>query len=225
MIEFDTEKHEYKVEGKVKPSVTQILRGVNLSPRFDGISDVDMTWYMDRGTMVHKAMHHICDWTIKNRDKLAPPEASQILREYISSQDEVIRGYINSAMTFLGHALIEPEIRQTELPVYSESQDFCGTIDLIADVEFDGVEHKNAIIDFKCGQPNYVNAFQLAGYAMAFDPTDYRDRLRFGVYLDKKGREAKICPYKDIGDFQVFKSARYLYGKLEELNLVKKEKL
>jgi len=222
IIEFDQEKHEYWVEGALKPSVTQILKATGFKQDFF-LPDSEMAWYMNRGTMVHKAINHICEWTLLNEGKEIST-SFQILNKYIASQDDAISGYLDSAMSFLGHDLLKTHFIFSELPVYSESQDFCGTIDLVADVMFDGVQHKNAIIDFKCGQPTYINAFQLAGYAMAFDHENYRDRLRFGVYLDKNGKDAKICPYKDAGDFQVFKSARYLYGKLNELNLIKKEK-
>tara|TARA_R100001244_G_scaffold79405_2_gene62452 strand:- start:1438 stop:2130 length:693 start_codon:yes stop_codon:yes gene_type:complete len=225
-INFDVEKHEYSINGQVKPSVTQILRGVNLSPRFDGVSDVDMTWYMDRGTMVHKAMHHICDWTVKeaNKDNPMPGDkAGKFLHDYIQLQDDIIKGYLISGMHFLGGALLSPVPFITELPVYCESQDYCGTIDLIATVEFEGERHE-AIIDWKCGQPQQTTAFQLAGYALAYSKDKHHDLLRLAVHLDKKGGEPRILPYRQQGDFQVFKSARYLYSKLDELNLIKKEK-
>ena len=55
----------------------------------------------------------------------------------------------------------------TELPVYSPSQDYCGTIDLVADITLEGKEYRG-IIDFKCGQPEPEYAYQLAAYALAF---------------------------------------------------------
>ncbi len=52
MIEFDSETHTYRSEGRVIPSVTQVMQAVNI---------IDSSYYTDfgatRGTYVHKAVN------------------------------------------------------------------------------------------------------------------------------------------------------------------------
>jgi len=201
MIEFDEEKHEYKVDGKVKPSVTTILKETGVWPDFWG-NDEDREFYMQRGRMVHLAIHHI----VKAKQGV-------VIHDYVLRQDKRIQGYLNSFLNWYNDPNWKVNAEHSEKKVYNKPNDYCGTIDMIADVNFREERQEKAIIDFKCGVPAYEYAYQLAGYEMCVEPVAFGKRLRIGVYLNKDGKPPKVCPYLDITDFQVFRACRYVYSK------------
>ena len=203
MIEFDEEKHEYKVDGKVKPSVTTILKETGVWPDFWG-NDEDREFYMQRGRMVHLAIHHIM--TMK-------PFHEHYAYTYVHKQDKRIQGYLESFMDWAMSDQWNVKPIDSEKKVYNKPNDYCGTIDMIADVNFREERQEKAIIDFKCGDPACEYAYQLAGYEMCVEPVAFGKRLRLGVYLNKEGKHPRVCPYLDETDFQVFRACRYVYSK------------
>ncbi len=55
-LTFDEEKHEYKQDGKVVRSVTQILQDTGISPDLSKIDPGYLKYCADRGTAAHKAV-------------------------------------------------------------------------------------------------------------------------------------------------------------------------
>ena len=214
-IDFDEVSHTYTVDGKDKPSVTQILKAVGLFPDFWG-KDEDLAWYMRRGSMVHKGVEHILEWMIANNILRPMTEQAKIdttINHYIEAQDEEIQGYLRSFRDFLFDETMKVHPIATEKKVYSQKHDFCGTIDMTANIYCLGKVWADAVIDFKCGQPEPEYAFQTAGYVLGLGDPLNSQRLRLGVYLDKNGKKARVCPYTKSSDMQVFQAARYVYSK------------
>jgi len=98
-IDFDEISHTYTVDGKDKPSVTQILKAVGLFPDFWG-NDEDLAWYMRRGSMVHKGVEHILEWMIDSEESVTHEKAVSTINHYIEAQDEEIQGYLRSFRDF-----------------------------------------------------------------------------------------------------------------------------
>ena len=211
-IDFDAVSHTYTVNGKDKPSVTQILKAVGLFPDFWG-KDEDLAWYMRRGSMVHKGVEHILEWMIDSEESVTHEKAVSTINHYIEAQDEEIQGYLRSFRDFLFDVVMKLHPIATERKVYTQKYDFCGTIDMTANIYCLGKVWAEAVIDFKCGQPEPEYAFQTAGYVLGMGDPLNSQRLRLGVYLDKNGKKARVCPYTKSSDMQVFQAARYVYSK------------
>jgi hypothetical protein len=54
MIEFDEEKHEYRLDGNVIPSVTQLLKKHGLAADYSMVPEVILSAKAERGTLIHK---------------------------------------------------------------------------------------------------------------------------------------------------------------------------
>ena len=104
LIEFNEEKHEYKVDSIIKMGVNAIIDGAGLRPPYRGLAK-----YGIRGTNVHS----ICQYYDENRLNGAG--------EY--------QGYLDSYIKYL--ALYNPFYYQIEQIQYSEKYDYCGTPDRI----------------------------------------------------------------------------------------------
>jgi hypothetical protein len=134
MLTFDPEKHEYRLNGVVIPSITQILAGVGL---------IDTTWFTeasrDRGTLVHRIIH----WHLTGE-----------LDE--DSVDPTLKPYFDAFLQFERDSKLTVEA--IEKPMVSELYRFAGTPDIV------GCQNgHNAVIDIKTGSiPAWV-ALQLAG--------------------------------------------------------------
>jgi hypothetical protein len=63
MIEFNEEKHEYKLDGKVIPSVTQLLSKHGLTADYSMVPESILSAKAERGTLIHK---EIQDYIEKN---------------------------------------------------------------------------------------------------------------------------------------------------------------
>lgn len=53
-IIFDKEKHEYRIDGRVLPSVTQILEATLFDKKYDGIDEETLNKAAEYGSLVHK---------------------------------------------------------------------------------------------------------------------------------------------------------------------------
>ena len=58
-LEFDEEKHEYRLDGKALPSVTTIIKAI-LPPQYEFAGE----WHMQRGTATHKACELLDNGTL-----------------------------------------------------------------------------------------------------------------------------------------------------------------
>lgn len=165
MLEFDRLIHEYSMDGKTIPSVTDIVS--ILGDDVDEYIEDAMERAADRGTTCHA----IIEMALKGED-------------YTGEYPSAYQAHVNAIEQFLSENLIEPIA--IEQPIYSEEMGVAGTPDLLC--IFNG---KLAIMDWKCvssiaktkvkAQLNgYCNIFYHSGvfpeelYAVQFMPDKYR---------------------------------------------------
>lgn len=150
-LAFDSEKHEYKLDDVIVPSVTQVLIRAGL---------IDTTWYTEeaceRGKAVHKAIHYFDEGDLD-----------------ISSIDKVIIPYLNAYTKFLDDSKFV--VQHTEENVYHMTYNYAGTYDKAGILT-----GKNVILDIKTGNIHPTTALQLAAYAYCFDypPDRYALQLK-----------------------------------------------
>lgn len=152
---FDPEAHEYRLDGRVLVSVTQVLERAGL---------VDAAWFTEesrrRGTAVHAATHYLDEGDLD-----------------IESVDPAIEGYVLAYERFKREARFRPDI--IEVPAYQSRWLYAGTPDRI--VLGGGEVIPRCVLDLKTGAPEPWHALQLAAYAN-LQPEPFRF-ARLSLYL------------------------------------------
>lgn len=197
---FDEELHQYKLDGVVIPSVTQVLQGVGIidlsgipanrleAARLFGIAAHKATALSDKGTLDEENL------------------------------DKNLRPYLEGWKLFRQEYGFTPDL--IERAVYSEIYRVAGTPDRIGKWRIDS---SIIIPDIKTGFAlSSANAIQLAGYELIFRDNLYKFIFtkalkskikikRLSVLLNDKGRY-KIQEYKNKNDTNVFLSALSVYN-------------
>jgi len=163
MIEFDEEKHEYKVDGVKYPSVTDILEHLT-APGYGKVDKWVLEAAKERGTYIHEVTQDI--------DLGLPPE--EIDDGYI--------GYIEAYMKFL--ADYEPQWDTIEEQFFCAEYGYCGTIDRTG--EIDGFK---CVLDIKTTASPTTDqkiavCCQTVAYAIGIGA---READRYALYLHKDG--------------------------------------
>jgi hypothetical protein len=183
-IEFDAERHLYRLNDQPAPGCTRILTGLNL---------VDDRWFTEesrqRGSAVHAAVHYwlegALDW---------------------ESVDNRILGYVEGAIKLIEE--LKLEIEKVEHRVGSEIHGFCGMLD------FRGKIHgEPTILDWKSGPVVDTTGYQLSGYEIASREEEGQpDRFRrIGVQLHGDGTFPKPRHFTKHTDERRFLAALDLY--------------
>ena len=160
-LTFDPETHTYRLNGKVSPGVTEILRGAGLIPE----SPYSDPRAMDRGKAVHEACYYL------GGDDL--DEAS------ISAE---IAPYVRAYRLFLAQSGCVPEMMES--PVWWRVHLYAGTLDLVGQLA-----GQTVLCDFKSGPPEDWHAAQLGGYAIALaESAGITVASRFCLHLGADGR-------------------------------------
>lgn len=143
MLQFDEEEHVYTWNGKVVPSVTQVLKTVGLSQSYEGVNPERLRIAGERGTKVHKTIEL---WNAGTLDwSTVDDEVGVIAMGYDSFREDF--GWKHC---------------QGELKGYSKKYGFAGTMDELGVIGTDWW-----IIDYKTGYRVDVSAiFQLAAYRL-----------------------------------------------------------
>lgn len=196
--DFDEETHTYRVDGRVVPSVTQILK---FGP-WKGVDETDSGFVIaedvienarERGHRVHKAIEllngGVLDWDTVDADDLPYVEA------YADWRDEF--GYVAEASELIG---------------YSDLFDYGFTLD-----SFGYLPEGPVVVDIKTGSAGLKpwHKYQLAAYAYPLTwEEEGRTRwpLRIMLHLKSNG---KAKPYRfgektAMWDWEVFQSCRKL---------------
>lgn len=178
-IEFNEELHEYKMDGVVYPSVSEVLQDTGF---------VDDTWFTEfgreRGKAAHKAILYD-DQGILDHATLDP---RLVPRLEAWRKFKLDMGWVS---------------RMKEQPLACPVLRIAGTPDDIGTHRM--AQLGFCIVDAKCGQPMPYHALQLALYAymlgqlVCVDPADIE---RIGVHLKADG-SYKIKRYTDKKDILV----------------------
>lgn len=187
MLTFDADKHEYKWDGVVVPSVTQILRPL---ADFSAIPPDVLETARQRGVAVHAAVAleiaEDLDW---------------------HSLDEAIVGYVEAWCAFRDNMHLHgADFGHIETPVYCLAYGYAGTPDLTAFIDGEW-----AVIDIKTAanvRPEW--ALQTAAYRAALNgKTKTLERMvknRYSLRLAADG-SYRLDQHKDKSDFAVFLAA------------------
>lgn len=177
VLTFDAEKHEYRVDGQVVPSVTQILRPLM---DFSFVRPDVLQAAADFGTAVHRACE-LDDLGDLDMEKLDPALAPYL---------------VGWRMFCAEHACKWEAIEQQ---ILHGSMRYAGTLDRAG-----LVKDKRAVVDIKSGTSLTPTVGpQLAAYARAYDPQGaLLDRLAVRLYPG--GYELKA--YTDPSDWPTFAS-------------------
>lgn len=138
-LTFDPEKHEYRYNGTVVPSVTQLLKWAGL---------IDDSWFSDwhgeRGRLIHLACQYYDEGTLEMAS--VHPEIAGYLESYIKWRE----------------AGKHIKILEIEAQIFNEGCWYAGTLDRAV-----AIDNTPAIIDIKSGAYQQWHGLQLAGYQYA----------------------------------------------------------
>lgn len=174
-IEFDAEKHIYRVEGVIVPSVSEILEPLT-AKHYGEVNELTLRLAAERGTAVHEACEEL--------DYGFDPE---VYPEYA--------GYVDAYIAFLQD--YRPEWYGIEQMVYNPTEGYCGTIDRWGLLRGKGPAKVPAIVDIKTTtsptKTNYITgACQLQMYGLALlrngELEDTVKTERYLLYLKKDGK-------------------------------------
>jgi len=174
VLTFEEEPHIYRIDGRIVPSVTQILKAV-----WPEIWPWASEFAMERGRKVHQAAHL---WILGDLD-------SKRLSPYIA-------GFVAGAIRFLQETGFEfaqiDGSPASECRMYSSIYDYAGTADWIGTYQ-----RKSAVIDLKTGEPGWACGPQTWAYSQQWqEMTGEVVRQRFGLHLYDDGTY-QLVPYKD----------------------------
>lgn len=185
MVDFDPELHEYSVNGKTIPSVTQILKKAGY------IDDRFFTKEArDRGTAVHELCRRYAEGL--RVDKLDRP------LEKLE--------YVNAFSSWMHEKHVY--VIRSESKIYGNigGKEYAGRFDILADIS-----GKKVLVDIKTGGKLKWHNIQLAAYAMSSFENGERinpDRL-MDLYVKKDGKfsESYINPVELPEYINQFKNA------------------
>lgn len=192
MLEFDATTHTYRRNGKIVPSVTQVLKHAGI---------IDDTWYTEasraRGTAVHLACEFhdegSLDW-----DNLHPEVLPRVSAWVKLKEDLGI------------------EILASETIHYHETYHYAGKIDRLV---LSNTWRSPTLLEFKSGTMPMWAGLQTAGYEKMIDTSPWmgataRERpplRRVGVELRDDGKY-KLHEFKDFLDWNAFVGALSVYN-------------
>lgn len=143
-LTFDAEAHEYRIGGRVVPSVTQVLKGAGL---------IDTSWFTDaartRGQYVARATELYDKGTLD-----------------FDALDFELKQYAMAWERFVVECWVD--VIEVEYRVCDATRGYAGTLDRIAMMRFN-----KWIIDIKTGASAAWHPLQTAGYAACL-PGHYR---------------------------------------------------
>lgn len=184
-IEFNEELHQYKVNDKIIPSVTEIMRFIT-DRKYETVSYSILDNAKEKGTEVHFA----CE--VYNKTG------------YVGISDEY-KGYIEAYMKWIKDYNIDRTKIESEVKTYCKGLNYAGTIDMIYD--------KNTLIDIKTCSNIYSNttAVQTSAYKYSINNQDksYKIEDTYILWLSNNGNY-KYVKLKD--EFNVFLSCLNLYN-------------
>ena len=180
VIALDPETHTYRVNGFVRPGITDILKSVGLIPDYRGDGSA-----AHRGRAVHLATELLdagtLDW---------------------SSVDDALIPFLNAYENCLKEWNLVPDVR--EQIVYHPYCFFAGTLDGVYRMS----PHGRILVDIKTGDAIPPHAkYQTAAYADAWGSTHGGERLLRGVILLRENGSHDFKTFTDPDDLVIFNSA------------------
>lgn len=189
MITLDEEKHEYRLDGVIVPSVTQIIDAAGLNG--DAYKYAD-EYHLNRGRIIHK----VIEYYMENR----------LSDNY---RDPMILGYLDAWIKFVDETGFYADKGNLEKIIGDDKLMVGGTIDAIGNLNGAGT-----VVDAKSGLPLPSHGIQLAAYECLYRiGADYPPMNRVSVHLKSDGTyKMKIYPINELRrDREIFFAALRLY--------------
>lgn len=190
MIEFDSATHTYTVDGKIMPSVSDIIAPLS---DFSDISPATLEYAAARGTAVHSACEQL-DYGIDIEDiEELDPETAPYVQAYIAWKRD-----------------FQVEVLHSEYKVYSDFYEVCGTLDRV--VEF-GSDHTPWIVDLKTTATfNYSNALKWHQQLWLYDELlSEQEGKEVGTFRFAILQLKKDGSYRFVNDCDLFDAIRKKY--------------
>ena len=191
MLTFDAEKHEYKFDGKVIPSVTQIIKEAGLI-NLDFVDKDLLAEKADLGTKIHVTTQ-LYDKGSLDVDSLHP-----ILKKYLDNWIKFKKDY--------GF-----QVEEIETMYYHSKYSFAGTLDRIGVIGKDKV-----LLDIKSGGKYDSHRIQTAAYKLLYDfekPKKEIIKKRFIVYLSGNDTVSyKVEENTRLNDDKIFLASLTIYN-------------
>lgn len=145
-LTFNKENHEYRIDGVVIPSVTQVIEAVGLS-NFGGVNNELLERAAAFGDAVHAAINYKCKGTL-DEDSIDPA-----LIPYLQGWENFVEdyGYVRHETEYCGH---------------SELYRFGFTIDQMGVFNGKAIHMGKVLVDIKTGHPYPAHKYQMAGYVL-----------------------------------------------------------
>jgi len=189
-LTFAAETHEYRINGRLVPSVTQVLEAVGLID-YSHIPWQTRQMALERGRAVHEA--------------IALDLAGDLDEE--SAGEIGILGYVRAARAARAAlGILVPHA--VEERVYHPRLDYAGTLDLRAG---------NILVDWKMNSAEYWVRFQLAAYAACLASAGNDSAIHWGgalvrricveLHEDGSYRLLEIPADSWLDDFETFRAA------------------
>jgi len=187
-LTFDPTKHEYWLDGRIVPSVTQILKATGVSTDFDALGAMSDRLHgqielkRDLGSALHQDIHAFDD--------------GDLVWETV---DDRVLPYLEAWTIFRENTGLKPLAR--ERMVFHPALNYCGTLDGI----FERPDGARVLLDVKTGDPHDAAAnLQTAGYQLAYacEHPDLFIVERQSVQLQPDRKVPYlVTPYRDFSDF------------------------
>lgn len=177
---FDDATHQYKLDGLIIPSVTQIIKDAGLV-NLDWINPGLLAEKADLGTKVHQTTEYY-DTDTLNIEELHP----------------ILKAYLDGWIKFKEDYKFTPT--EIELKLVHSLYKYAGTIDRVG--LMNGIL---TLLDIKSGSKQKSNAIQTAGYTLLYDQDKKKTeqiKKRMVVYLSPEGY--KVEPHTDPNDIAIF---------------------
>lgn len=190
-IEFNEERHEYTVDGKIVPSVTQVLKKNGLAPDLSHIPPSTLEKASERGTLIHKAV----EMHVKHGSMYQPELKDMVIAycaKYSADPEDVLKRLESSV-----HSFVELCKEYGLKPLFAEVRIsdgvIAGTLDIVCE--------NGEIIDVKSGEvlDSVYCTWQLTLYKHM-----YKDATRlFNCQLST--RKTKMIEVQPISTIEVEK--------------------
>ena len=186
-IDFDEEKHVYRMDGVVYPSVTQIMKPLSME-KYSSIPVSVLQTAADRGTMVHSAIEDIIKY------------------DFDGYPDE-ISGYMDGFLEF--DKKYHPEYVESEMRLYHKSMMYAGTLDLLC-----RIDGRLELVDFKTTSVlnDDLCRVQLEAYRQMLLSHDIEVQGKRALHLKNGSWEDRIYENEDAVAWTTFCALRVVYN-------------
>lgn len=190
-LQFDDDKHIYKLNGIEIPSVTTIMKPLS-NAEYNGISENTLRKAAEKGTAVHNAAEMWAKFKIED-----------IEPEY--------RGYFDAFLEWWN--INDPKVVGSEVRLYHKIMRYAGTADLIAwiDGKLTLIDYKTTskLIEMNCG-------VQLEAYAKALASHGINIQQKMILHLKRDGKFAEMkFQASDPRRWTVFGALKTVYDYIE----------